>query len=54
MFQDFKGKQANTPYDIKPVLPSQTTIRPIHNPMPENIDTAAIQSVLNRVLVLIG
>ena len=33
--------QLKHPYAMKPVLSSQTTIRPIHNPMPENIDTAA-------------
>ena len=34
-------QQAYTSYATKPVLSSQTTIRPIHNPMPEKIDTAA-------------
>ena len=42
-------------YAIKPVLSSQTSIRPIHNPTLENIDTAAgtsydIRSILITLL----
>ena len=41
MYYSPPTRQSHLSYAMKPVLPTQTTIRPVHNPMPEKIDAAA-------------